>query len=205
MGVSLLDLFTAVLATSANFSDITAFNNSTGVAYGLTFEVNTGSGYNAITPRFRSHQGEIYSFDRQTGVQQLRITIKNGRYMNSSTRYWGPVQLWDYGTQAVVNAARLGSAAAADGVAAKGSFDSQCIGVNGDGVAVSIDGISPQQYWPLWCESWDYAYRGWHFYGPWSVQGTNHYITHPYFGFVWFAPNVSGTNVKVAYAWGRRV
>ena len=205
VGVSLLDLFTADLATSVDFSDITAFNDGTGVAVGTTFEVNTGSGFNAITPRFRSHQGEIYSFDRQTGVQQLRITTKNGRHMNNSTRYWGPVQLWDYGTQAVVNAARLGSAAAVDGTAAKGSFDSQCIGVNGDGVAVSVDGISPQQYVPVRCSEWAYASRGWHFYGPEAVQSSNTYAVHPFFGFVWLAPNVTGTDVKIAYAWGRRV
>ena len=204
--ISSVELYDQPLATSVNFSDLVMFN-TVGVDYGLTFEVNKGSGFTTIVPKFRNHMGELYVFDRQEGVQQLRITSRYGKYLNATTRVFPVPSLWDYGTTPVMNAARLGVTGAAESTPARGSFDSQCIGVNTDAFAVSVDGVSPQQYSPLWSDDSAVAYRGWHWNGPWATlqSATGKFCVHPYFGFVRFSPDITGSNVQVTYAWGRRV
>ena len=202
--VGSLELYDQVLAASTDFTDI-VIPYASGMQYGLKFEVNKGAGFVEIIPRFRSHLGEIYVFDLQVGVQQLKITAQNGVYVDAATRGFPLPVLWSYGSTGVINAARLGGSAAAEGTSARGSFDSQCIGVNSDAFALSIDGVSSQQYRPAWSTSFDLAYRGWHLNGPWAATDTSTFCVHPYFGFVWLSPDLTGTSVQISYAWGRHV
>lgn len=207
--VGSIRFFTAALTNSVNFAEI-QFGN--GWERGLTFEVDTGSGYTTILPLWRSQSGTIWCFARQTGAQKLRITVQSGANQLSGgnpngNAVMGPYTLVDYGTQTQMNAARLGSAVALDGDPTRGSYDAECIGIAADAVSISIDGDSPMSRNPYGSGSMIASQLDW------TTVAANQYKVHPFWGFVIFpgaggssAPSTqAGTNMTITYNWGRRV
>jgi hypothetical protein len=140
-------------------------------ARGLKFEVSTngGSVYTDITDTclWRAADGYVWTFPRQTGVTNVRITCQTPyNYANGTlgtnniplTAGFGPVYFYDYGvSQVTLNAARLGNQADAGQTPtnpAAGSWDGDGggsppgtygagLGVATDAVTISIDGGSP--------------------------------------------------------------
>jgi hypothetical protein len=172
--LGMLQYYTATLATTISFSDIGFFNygdnlGSDGTmlrvnqfARGLTFEVSTngGSTYTPLTILWRAHNGFAFCFDRQTGVDHIRITCQsgfnlgtgsNGTTNDITNNAFGPVYLFDWMTgagQTALNTARLGSSGASNGTAARGSWDDNILGIAGDAVTMSIDSGSPNALLP---------------------------------------------------------
>jgi hypothetical protein len=218
---------------------------------GMTFEVSTNAGvsYTPITPIWRAHHGGIWVFPRQTGVTNVRITCQSGYpYYNYQAGGWtgtapqfgyylgiGPFQFVDYQRSDIDStfAARLGSSAAADGTPARGSFDSQYMGLANDSVSVSIDNtVSAASLGQNFLGQSNFnngnmspVYGWWTFLQiPTGTISTflNGYVrVHPVYGFVLFGgpqpgtipqaggcdqiQTQAGTNMTVTYQWGRRV
>lgn len=197
---------TIAFGSSINFVDI-----ETRIAgcRGLFFSVSSdGVSYTPITPLWRSYFGRYRSFARQTGITHLRITYKTPAYYDASNFQIGDIYLYDYGTQGQIDAARLGSSGASDNTAARGSFDTQCLGIATDAMTLSIDGASPMVLLP---DSVSETLIS-NFYSGTAVASSK-FKAHPFFGFILFegagATGVNstktGTNVSVSYHWGRRV
>jgi hypothetical protein len=233
--VSMLRLNSSVLQTSVNFSDFAFFgygsqtNNTYGYPWlrnwqwvrGLTIAVSTngGSSYTTIMepattgnptgiqPLWRSHTGNVFTFPRQVGVTNIKITCESGFNFCSQpngnnvplTTGFGPFYLFDYDPQditgqAALNAARLGSSLAPVGTVDAASWDPQCIGMSKDTASLSFDGSSPNaiiEYGPATSIGGtvnNYAgtlFSFWDFYpitGSISA-GTAIYKMHPFFGF----------------------
>jgi hypothetical protein len=207
---------------------------------GYKFEVSTNGGglYTQIFPLWRAHLGYAYSFTRQVAVTNLRITCQqgwnystnpfnSGGLSNPLTAAFGPVYLFDYGSQAALDAARLGSSTAANATPPRGSFDPQCIGVAGDAITVVLDGGSAQAFTPDFPDgqggnvfntfSTNQYYAALGFWSmnpvPPPLSGVSAFKIHPFFGFLLFqgaGPSggvgvQSGTNLSLTYQWGRRV
>jgi hypothetical protein len=263
MTVGYFRLFSSVMLPTMNFSEILAFgpetvsaNDNSGSSLapafmrGMTFEVSTNLGvsYTPITPIWRAHHGGIWVFPRQTGVTNVRITSQSGyAYYNPTTNSWtnnptpyylgfGPFQFVDYQVASIDStfAARLGSSSASDGTPARGSFDTQFMGIANDSVSVSIDNtVTPASLGQQFLGSGNFnsggnlsPVLGWYTFLP-IPTGTistfqNGYIrVHPVYGFVLFGgpqPGLvsqaggcdqiqtqTGTNMAVTYQWGRRV
>lgn len=192
-------------------SDGNLFLNSQ-LARGLKFEVDKGLGYVTITPKWRSHNGYVFSFARQEGVQKLKITCtspynygtgQEGNTNSTLTAAFGPVYTYDYGVnQATLDAARLGNSGVAGQTPtnpAAGSFETPNLGVATDAVTISIDGASPNQLSSIFAQNtfggvnYSYTYSAtqiekWAVLGFWdfNLVPTNCYKVHPYFGFVFF-------------------
>ena len=208
-------LFSANLISTVNFSEIQFMN---GFERGLTFQVDTGSGFNPITPLWRAHNGGTFCFSRQTGVQNLKITVQYGANELSPTSPFTPTgnaimggyQLIDYGTQSAMDAARLGNISYAnltpvDPRAA--SFETQCIGIAADTVMLTIDGDASFVHNP-----YSPATAIWNFYD-WVTVPIGQFKTHPFWGFIVLpggggngqSTSYSGTTATLTYNWGRRV
>ena len=201
------ELYTQDLkVTGARFTDLYIPSSGNGHPCGYGFEVDQGSGFTPITPLWSSHDREGFVFPLQDNVLRFRLTAHGGWYFpgNNALRCIPNPVFWDYGTQAQIDAARLGSSVAADNTPARGSFDSQCMGV-ADMMAISVDGVSPQQYNPVHSGDYDNAVLGWWNYGPWDTPGPLGYKIHPYYGFLALSPDIQGTSVAFSYSWGRRV
>jgi hypothetical protein len=193
-------------------SDDNLFLNSQ-FARGLTFEVFIGAGpYAPITPNWRSHNGYVYSFDRQEAVVKLRITFmspynygtgQEGNTNSTLTAAVGPIYTYDYGVnQATLDAARLGNSGVTGQTPtnpAAGSFETPNLGVAVDAVTISIDGGSPNQLSPVFAQNtfngtnYIYAYTAaqiekWAVLGFWDFNTvpSGCFKVHPYFGFVFF-------------------
>lgn len=234
--VGMLTLSTAALQTTINFSDFVfyAFGSQGSAAYlypyvrnwqmcrGLKFEVSTNGGgvYSVITPLWRALNGYVYSFARQTGITNIRITVQHGCNYNTSsdsgnvpaTTSFGPFYLFDYGvSQATLNAARLGSSGASDGTPTRGSFDTNCLGIAVDVPNISIDGGNPG----LQTVTTNGQFSNGAVHGFWDFNSvpTSQYKLHPFYGFVMFQDagangsfsSQTGTNMAISYQWGRRV
>lgn len=252
-GLGFLRLFSSTMQSTFNFSEITfhgpQFQNAGQGTYspafmrGLKFEVstNSGSSYSQITPIWRSHMGNEWCFARQTGITNVRITVQSGyTYYNYTGNTWpnppyaavGPLQFYDYGSQATMDAARLGSSAAADGTANRGSFDSEFLGVSADSVSISIDStVTPSTIGPQFTGSSlansnlspVFGWWQWTQVPPGVASGlyNGYFRVHPCWGFVLFGgpqPNTTsysggldqqqiqtGTNMTITYQWGRRI
>lgn len=195
--------------TPINFYDIQVGSY---MMRGLTWEISkdNGSTYTPISPLWRSRLGYSYTFNRQEGVTDVRLTLHvphnwDGGLFGVSARFV------DYGSQAVVDAARLGSSSAADGDPIKASWDPQCLGISHT-ATIQIDGGSPLLNQ---CYVGTSAMEDWYS----CVCGTaaanavpaNRFKLHPFFGFLLMegaksgtAGAKAGTNVSVTYFWGRR-
>lgn len=204
-----LRFFTAILTNSVNFSEIVF---GSGWERGLKFEVDTGAGYVTITPLWRSHNGNIWCFARQVGVQKIRITVQHGANQYSGNTPTGNAAMGnftfiDWGTQTQMDAARLGNAGVSDGDPARGSFDTQCLGIASDAVTISIDGDSPISRTPYGSNNMIWSQYDW------VTVPANQYKVHPFWGFVLLpgaggsqaASTQTGTNLTITYNWGRRV
>lgn len=183
-------------------------NGMSGVhyVYGMKFEVNAvaapdTAGFTEITPKFRAHNGAFYCFDRQQNVRQLRITTKQGAWWNDTTRHLPPVQLWDYASQAAMDALRVGSSVAANNTRERGSFDPECMGVTTDATAIWVDSNSPVMWTPQYLTQY-LAYQGWFNFDSKPTPGR--FIMHPYYGFIKLPAGTTGTTLHIKYAWGRR-
>jgi hypothetical protein len=258
-------LFSSVMLPTMNFSEILAFGPETlgttdnagsslspAFMRGMTFEVSTNLGvsYTPITPIWRAHHGGIWTFPRQTGVTNVRITCQSGYpYYNFQAGQWtgtplqfgfylgiGPFQFVDYQRSDIDStfAARLGSSSASDGTPARGSFDSQYMGLSCDAVSVAIDTtVTPASLGQQFLGSGNAnqggnlsPVLGWYTFlqiptGTISTFQNGYIRVHPVYGFVLFGgpqPGLvsqaggcdmiqtqSGTNMAVTYQWGRRV
>jgi hypothetical protein len=219
-----------------NFSDLLfyAYGSQGGISYlypwvrnwqqcrGLKFEVSTDGGttYSTITPLWRALNGYAFVFNRQTGVTQLRITVQHGyNYAlqangnnQSATTGFGPFYLIDYGvSQSALNTARLGLSSAADGTAARGSFDTNCLGIAVDVPNISIDGGSPNLLTVFTNGNLENGVI--HGFWDFNTVGPNQFKLHPFYGFMLFQgagasgafSNQTGTNAVINYQWGRRI
>jgi len=162
---------------------------------------------------WRSHNGNVFSFPRQMGVTSMRITVQHGyNYTNASGNVaantgFGPFYLLDYGTQAQLNTARLGTNGT-QGTPTQVSWDYNSLGVATDVISISIDGNSPNMFLP-YSTLQDYAV-----FGIWDFGGVpaGYYKVHPFFGFLLFpgaggdaATGIqTGTSAALEYQWGRR-
>jgi hypothetical protein len=235
--VGMIRLNSALMTSTVNFSELGFFaygsqtNNSYGYNFlrnwelvrGLTIAVSTdggstyttimapatsGSPPGGIQPLWRSHMGNVFTFPRQVGVTNIKITCQSGfnfaTQPNGSnvplTTGFGPFYLFDYDPQdisgqAALNAARLGSSLAPAGTVDAGSWDSECIGMSKDTASLSFDGSSPNaiiEYGPATnINGLGVNYYGgslfsfWDFYpATGSISaGTAIYKMHPFFGF----------------------
>ena len=235
-------LNTAVLQTTVNFTEIAfygygaqdsaafhyPFVRNSQMARGLKFEVSTNGGgsYTPITPIWRAHMGYIWTFARQTGVTNIRITVQHGHNYSTSTNStnqqatsaFGPFYLIDYGvSQGTLDAARLGSSVASDGTAPRGSFDTNALGIAVDVANISIDGANPSLIAP-YSTLENGAIHGFYDFSP--VLDAAHapgsiaqYKMHPFYGFMLFEGAgadgalsfKSGTTAVINYQWGRRI
>jgi hypothetical protein len=234
--IAMFRLSTAVLQNTCSFVDLAlyAYGSSVSSSYiypwirnwqmsrGYTFQVSTTpspvypTNYTTITPLWRSHNGYVFSFNRQTNITGLAITVQSGYFWNNNPNQvgFGPFYLLDYGVnQTTLNSARLGISTAAVGTPQIASFDPNCLGVATDVPDISIDGNSPNLLSP-------YAiYEDNAVHGFWDFQAVpaNQFKLHPFFGFMFFegngtdngsaygALNGSGTNAVINYQWGRRI
>lgn len=254
--LGMLQFYTAVLGTTCSFSDLVFLNygdnavegnyfRNNQFARGLTFEVSTdgGSNYTPITPLWRAHNGFAFCFNRQTGITNVRITCQSGYNYGTSAggntnnvvnNAFGPVYLVDWMTgagQGALNTARVGDSGASDATPARGSWDTECLGIAVDAATLSIDSGSPNQLTPqLIATTYDLpvpsgsdpveaatALQIWDFNPVDSLA----YKIHPFWGFVLFdgagqqgglstkfshTPSVlTGTSLAIAYHWGRRI
>jgi hypothetical protein len=199
---------------AANFADIfIGWNRQTldnpflqPFVYGTKFEVNTNpapdtAGFVEITPKFRAHNGIFYTFDRQTNVQQLRITTQGGAWWDNNTRFMPPIGLWDYASTSTMNTNRMGDSGAANNTQTRGSWDSQCFGMATTSTNLWVDSNSPTQYRPELLDK-ENSYWGWFWNDDFPAAGT--FRQHPFYGFITMPYSAPGTTVHVAYAWGRR-
>jgi len=238
--VSTFRLSTSVLQTTCNFVDLVFYsygsqvNPAEGSTYkflqnrnlcrGLKFEVSTngGTSYTQITPLWRAHNGYAYSFARQTGITNLRVTVQHGRNSATSNTIteFGPFYLVDYNaSQVAIDAARLGNSLAAVGTAPAASFDPNCLGIATDVANISIDSQSPNLLAPYSSLESAAVHGWWDWY---AVQNPTNapagaslgcYKVHPFFGFTQFqnggqdggVQTITGTNVSINYQWGRRI
>jgi hypothetical protein len=194
-------------STPVNFCDI---RWDSYYARGLTFEVssNNGATFTQIIPLWRGHLGYCYTFNRQVGITNLRVTCKVPHNYDANNFSFGGVYLFDFGTQAQLNQARLGSSAASDGTLTKGSWDSLCMGVAHTAI-ISVDGGSPllnQCY--VGTDPLDDFYNM--CMGNATVPAGRFYM-HPFYGFLMLPGStgntpgtLAGTNVKITYFWGRQ-
>ena len=230
----------AVMTTSVNFTDFAflAYGSQDTTphfnpllrdwqwARGLKIEVsfNSGGTYTTImepngtvaggtAALWRSHNGNVFSFPRQVGVTNMRITVQHGyNYLTSSgnvasTTGFGPFYLLDYGTQTQLNTARLGTNGT-QGTPTQVSWDFNSLGVATDVMSISIDGASPNMFLP-YTTLQDYAVFG--FYDFVGVPA-GFYKVHPFYGFLLFPGaggdaglgSQSGTSAALEYQWGRR-
>lgn len=228
--LGMFQLYTAAPASSCSFTDIGFFSYGDNVggdgnflranqfARGLTFEVstNSGSSYTTITPLWRAHQGYVFSFNRQTGVTNIRLTCQSGYNFgtangsqgntnSTTTAAFGPIYLFDYQTgagQSVINAARLGDTTASNGTSARGSWDNNCLGIACDAVSISIDSGSANALQPQFLNTDGSAITATPTYNVgtngieqfaalqmWDFNPTAalKYKVHPFWGFVFFA------------------
>jgi hypothetical protein len=195
---------TITFASPTNFSDITL-----GTAYGRgnIWEVSTdGVNFTPITPLWRGRNGQVWGFPRQENVLKVRHTCKQPQTYSVTEFIQGGYSFYDYGTQAQINAARLGNSSATNGDPSKGSWDPSCIGIATCVAVLSIDGGSVFMNSPA--EMTDPVGN---FYNNATV-GVNTYKLHPYYGFVLFEgagangalSTKPGTNVTISYFWGRK-
>jgi hypothetical protein len=224
---------TGVPSGTFNFTDITFFNlgnnngggqtdnnplyiMQAGMARGLKWEVSTNNGgsYTQIFPLWRSHMGYVYCFNRQTGITDLRVTCQQGYNLTSgnfssgalipATAAFGPLYMFDYG--AGISSSRLGSASALDATPPRGSYDTQCLGVAGDAISISLDSGSPSAWQPMYNVSTGVDNNTIGSYGPysqlygfWDTTGvpagspyppsttiSGYFKIHPFFGFILF-------------------
>jgi hypothetical protein len=198
----------------SNFASDGSLNINSNYARGLKFEVSTNGGgaYSTITPLWRAHNGHVFSFARQVGVTNIRITCTSpynhgtgvtGDTNDTLNAAFGPVYTYDYGVnQAALNNARLGSSGSASQTPtnpAAGSFEPNNLGVAVDAMTVSIDGGSPNALSTVYTQN---AFNGTNYiYSFTSTQierfailsfwdgftvPANCYKVHPYFGFIFF-------------------
>jgi len=179
------------------------------MARGITWEVSTDGGvsYVPILPVWRSQKGNVWVFARQEGVTHVRLTARVPQNLDGTQFELGNVSFWDWGTQAQIDAARMGNQALPDGDPGKVSWDPMSVGL-AHNMVVAIDGASPMI---------NYHYIGTDpltdFYTYNTAIPANNYRIHPYFGFILFEgaglqgvqSTKPGTNVSVSYHWGRRV
>ena len=204
VGIDKFILLSSAPSSTINFTEIMMDP----FCRGLKFEVDTGTGYGTITPIMRSAGGRHWIFSRQNGVQKLRITINYARNVDATYMGIGDhIELFDWGAQATLDAARLGSSAASDNTPTRGSFDTNCLGIASDVAMISIDGASPALLSPVVTDATVVQ----DFYTTTKIP-TSKYRMHPFFGFILFegagdntASAKAGTNVSVTYHWGRRV
>jgi hypothetical protein len=249
-------LNTSALQTTVNFSELVfyAYGSNVSPSYnyqfirnwqqvrGITLEVSTngGSSYTTVfapggkSPYWRALNGYVFTFPRQVGVTNVRITCQHGFNYNlnpdssnqPTTTGFGPFYFIDYGdgggsygsdtTQATINAARLGNSLATVGTPAIASYDPNCLGIACDVPNISIDGSNPSlivaaNTFP------DTAVHGWWDFNSMADAthnaGTPQFKMHPFFGFIFFqgagadggASTQTGTNAVINYQWGRRV
>ena len=249
-------LNTSALQTTVNFSELAfyAYGSTVSATYhyqfirnwqmarGIKLEVSTNNGGSYTTvfapggpsPLWRSFNGYVFTFNRQVGVTNVRITCQHGynyaTQANSgnqpTTTGFGPFYFIDYGdgggaygsdtTQATINAARLGSSVATNGTPARGSFDPNCLGVATDTPNISIDGSNPSLIAAANTLTDTSVHGFWDFSSMSDAAhnaGTPLFKVHPFFGFIYFqgagadgsVSTQTGTNVVVNYQWGRRV
>jgi hypothetical protein len=221
-------------------SDAPYYLINANMSRGYKFEVSTNGGisYTQITPLWRAHMGYAYTFARQVGITNLRITVQQGYNYSTtpfnagggtvfSTAAFGPVYLFDYGSQTTINNARLGSSTAPVATPAAGSFDPQCIGMSVDAMSLSLDGGSTMAFSPSYptgpvspfTQTFN-TNQYWAVLGWWSMEpvpapasGVSFFKAHPFYGFLLFQgagpsgalSTQSGTNLSIEYHWGRRV
>jgi hypothetical protein len=260
--VGMFRLNSSSMTSTVSFSDLAFFGygSQTGAAgyqflrnwqwaRGLTIAVSTngGSSYTTIMepattgnptgiqPLWRSHLGNVFTFNRQVGVTNIKITCQSGYNFEANanvplTQGFGPFYLFDYDPQdvsgqAALNTARLGSSLATVGTVDAASWDPQCIGVSKDTASLSFDGSSPNaiveygtvtsiggtinNYVGALFDFWDFNPNTGSI-----AAGTALYKIHPFYGFVLLpgagadaaVSNVTGyTNMVISYQWGRRV
>lgn len=254
--VGMLQYFSTARQGTFNFQDVVLFSYgnqinggpanapqylaTANLVRGLSFavSVNNGTSYTPITPLWRAHLGYVFSFPRQTGITDLKITIQQGFNCNNNQSFEtngtnavsnlaasGPFYLVDYGVDPTTNGSRLGSSTAADATPPRGSYDTQCIGVAGDAMSISLDGGSPSAFMPMYNVPTGGGgtvgnYGPYHqLLGFWDMaavppfNGSSYYKAHPFFGFLFFFgagttngySGQTGTNLDLTYNWGRRV
>jgi hypothetical protein len=234
--VGMIRMNSQVMTSSVNFSELAFFgygsqtNNTYGYnflrnwqwARGLTIQVSTNSGVSyttilepattgnptGIQALWRSHTGNVFTFPRQVGVTNIKVTCQSGYNLGTQpngsnvplTAGFGPFYLFDYDPQdltgqAALNAARLGSSLAPVGTVDAASWDPQCIGMSKDTASLSFDGSSPNaitEYGPATNINGAgvnyYAatlFSFWDFFpATGSIgAGTATYKMHPFFGF----------------------
>ena len=195
-----------------NFSDLCFQINFEG-ARGLSFFVDKGAGYEQIYPLGRMNLGVAWFFNRQENVKKIKVVFKQATNMEDDINCAvSNFYVIDYGTQAQIDKARLGSAAAANGTPARGSFDIDCLGVAPETATILIDGAFNLMLTyaklnadsTIACLSLNTA-----------TVPASQYLVHPFWGFVFFAGSslsatptpgaMAGTNMTISYHWGRRV
>jgi hypothetical protein len=126
------------------------------VTYTPILQPATTGNPTGIQALWRSHTGNIFTFPRQVGVTNIKITCQSGFNFNTQpngnnvplTSGFGPFYLFDYDPQdltgqAALNAARIGSSLAPVGTVDAASWDPNCIGMSKDTASLSFDGSSP--------------------------------------------------------------
>ena len=204
-----IQLYTSALKTNTiNFSQIRWNGDNTVKASGYEIYVDKGSGYTRIYPIGRAHRGVWLYFDRQENVSKLKIVWKQASNLAAdTTKATVPFPfLDDFGTQAEMDAARLGSSVALDNTKERGSFDSECLGIAPETTTILIDGVYDPNLQPSRAINGtfsDFLQN--------QPRAANTYALHPYWGFLVFeggcidkAFTKSGTNVTISYFWGRR-
>ncbi len=238
--VSHFRLSTAVLQTTCNFVDLNFFSYgsqvSTSYFYkfiqnrqmvrGLKFEVSTTpspvypTNYTQIIPKWRAHNGYVFSFARQSAITAVAITCNEGYAINNTQAGFGPFYLIDYNaSQGTIDAARLGNSGAMVGTPAAASFDPNCLGIATDVPNISIDSQNPSLLAPYSTLENGAVHGWWDFY---EVQNPTNspagaslgsFKLHPFFGFAQFVnggqdggvQTIAGTNAVINYQWGRRI
>ena len=204
-----IQLYTSALKTNTiNFSQIRWNGDNTVKASGYEIYVDKGSGYTRIYPIGRAHRGVWLYFDRQENVSKLKIVWKQASNLAAdTTKATVPFPfLDDFGTQAEMDAARLGSSVALDNTKERGSFDSECLGIAPETTTILIDGVYDPNLQPSRAINGTFSD-----FLQIQPRAANTYALHPYWGFLVFeggcmdkAFTKSGTNVTISYFWGRR-
>jgi hypothetical protein len=247
--LSMLRLSTSVLVNTVNFNEMVFYaygSNNGGPTYvypfirnwqmarGIKLEVSTNGGGSYTTvfspgvtsPLWRALNGYVWTFPRQTGVTNVRITVNHGYNYASgpnsgnqpTTTAFGPFYFIDYNApQATIDAARLGNSLSAVGTPTIASFDPNCLGMAVDVPNISIDSDNPSSRvaMNLLCDTAVHGFWSFDFVpdAVHSTGGVPNFKMHPFYGFIFFqgaggsggVSTQTGTNAVINYQWGRRV
>jgi len=197
----------ATSGTTINFSDIILQGYREG-ARGLSFFVDKGAGYEQIYSLGQMPYGLAWFFNRQENVRKVKIIYQQATNVDATKAAIPNCYFFDYGPQAVTDKARLGSATAANGSPARGSYDIDCLGVAPETATILIDGVFNPM---LTYAKTDADSTIFPIINNDAVPASK-YLIHPFWGFVFFPGStqttpgyIAGTTMTISYHWGRRV